>query len=131
MSVIPLLDAITPIVNKVLSYIPDPEQKLKAQMDLLNTVHQWDADQAAINIEEAKSENLFVSGWRPFIGWVCGISFAYKFIFQPMFIFIIIASGSKFDYHTLPVLDWTEMSTVLIGMLGLGGLRSIEKVKGA
>lgn len=130
MSIIPLFDAITPVINKVLNFIPDPQQKLEAQQSLLNTIHQWDADQTAINVEEAKSESIFVSGWRPFIGWVCGLAFAYKFIIQPFLIFGLVAYGSTFDYKQLPTLDWSELSMVLMGLLGLGGLRSIEKVKG-
>jgi hypothetical protein len=130
MSVIPLLDAITPIINKFLAFIPDPEQRLKAQMDLLTSLHQWDSDQAQINAAEAANANIFVSGWRPFIGWVCGAAFAYKFVLQPFLVFIIVALGIRFDVDSLPVLDWSEMSTVLLGLLGLGGLRSYEKVKG-
>lgn len=130
MSFLSIFDAVTPVINKVLDFIPDPKQKLEAQMQLMNSLQAWDAQQTQINAIEAANQNLFVSGWRPFIGWVCGAAFAYKFILQPFLVFALIAFGSEFDYRTLPTLDWSEMSTVLIGLLGLGGLRSFEKIKG-
>jgi hypothetical protein len=97
--------------------------QLTAETDLMK-------GQLAIDTEEAKSESVFVSGWRPFIGWVCGSAFAYKFILQPFLIFGLMAAGSKFDYHTLPTLDWSELLPVLMAMLGMGGLRTYEKAKG-
>lgn len=129
MAFIPILDALTPAINKVLSYIPDPQQRLEAQHQLISDIQVWDSQQTSINVEEAKNENIFVSGWRPFIGWVCGVAFAYKFIIQPLLIFIIVACQVKFDIDDLPEMDWTEMSTVLLGMMGLGGMRTFEKIK--
>ncbi len=83
--------------------------------------------QLEVNKAEAASTSLFVSGWRPFIGWTCGAAFAYKFVLAPAGAFAMAAAGHAIN---LPVLDFTEMSTILLGMLGLGGLRTIEKVKG-
>lgn len=83
--------------------------------------------QMAINQAEAGNSSVFVAGWRPFIGWVCGAAFAYKFVLAPALAFGMTAAGHPI---TLPVLDFTEMSTVLLGMLGIGGLRTIEKIKG-
>jgi hypothetical protein len=130
MSFLSIFDAVSPVVNKVLDFIPDPKQKLEAQQQLMAGLMAWDSQQTQINAVEAANSNIFVSGWRPFIGWVCGAAFAYKFVLQPFIIFIILATGSKFDPETLPVLDWTEMSSVLLGLLGLGGLRTFEKIKG-
>jgi hypothetical protein len=64
---------------------------------------------------------------QPFVGWICGAAFAYKFVVAPAAAFILTANGHPV---TLPVLDFTEMSTVLLGMLGIGALRTVEKVKG-
>ena len=95
---------------------------------------QLDADlrlatgQQEVNKVEAASTSLFVAGWRPFIGWVCGAAFAFKFIGGPLAVVLMSMAGHPI---TLPEFDFTEMSTVLLGMLGLGGLRTIEKVKGA
>lgn len=130
MSFLSIFDAVTPVITKILDFIPDPAQKLAAQQQLMLALQQWDAQQNEINAEEAKNENIFVSGWRPFIGWICGGAFAYKFVIQPFLIFLLLASHSAFDYHNLPNLDWAEMSSVLLGLLGLGGLRTFEKVKG-
>lgn len=124
-----VLDFAVPIISKILNYIPDPTQKMQAEQELMTGFQQWDAQQAQTNTAEAGSENVFVSGWRPFIGWVCGTAFAYKFVVQPVLIFGLLASGSTFDPKTLPVLDWTEMSTVLMGILGLGGMRTFEKIQ--
>lgn len=129
MSFLNIFDAVTPVINKVLAFIPDPQQKLEAQQALMEGLSAWDAQQAAVNQAEASSGSIFVAGWRPFIGWVCGAAFAYKFVFQPFLIFILVACGSTFDVKQLPVLDWSEMSSVLLGMLGLAGMRSFEKMQ--
>lgn len=124
----------SPLLTHLADLIPDPAAKAKALMDfqlsLMDYASKSDLAQLAVDAEEAKNENIFVSGWRPFIGWTCGAAFAYQFILQPMATFLIMVSGSSFDPHRLPTLDWGAMSTVLLGMLGLGGLRTIEKVKG-
>jgi hypothetical protein len=82
--------------------------------------------QMAVNQEEAKSDNLFVSGWRPAVGWVCVAAFAAKYIGGPaLFVF------SQYFGITLvlPPIDMTEMLPILVGMLGLGTLRSMDKWK--
>lgn len=82
--------------------------------------------QQDINKEEAKHANIFVSGWRPFVGWVCGFGFAYHFVLQPFLAFLFAATGKPVD---LPVFDMDQLSTLLMGMLGFGGLRTYEKVR--
>jgi Holin of 3TMs, for gene-transfer release len=84
--------------------------------------------QMAINLAEAQSTNLFVSGWRPFIGWVCGSSLAYTFMIQPLIAFVIGVYAWKLP--PLPTLDTGSLMTILLGMLGLGGMRTYEKIKG-
>lgn len=130
MSFLSIFDAVTPVINKVLSYIPDPQQKLEAQQALMQGLSQWDSQQTAINAAEASNSSVFVAGWRPFLGWTCGAAFAYKFVIQPLLVFLLIAFHSDFNVKLLPSLDWTEMSTVMFGMLGLGGMRTFEKVQG-
>lgn len=130
MSFLSIFDVVTPVINKVLDFIPDPQQKLQAQEALMQGLSQWDSQQTAINAAEAANSSVFVAGWRPFIGWVCGAAFAYKFVLQPFLVFIIVAYGIKFDVKLLPALDWSELSMVLMGMLGLGGMRSFEKMQG-
>lgn len=84
-------------------------------------------EQIKVNQEEAKNTNVFVSGWRPFIGWTCGCAFLYAFLLGPLITSISAAYGYSVP---LPPIDMDNMIYVLGGMLGLGGLRSLEKVKG-
>lgn len=83
--------------------------------------------QLEINKIEAGSDKVFVAGWRPFIGWVCGVSFAYVYLVGPIITQVSGAYGYSFP---LPPINTGDMMTVLLGMLGLGGLRTFEKVKG-
>lgn len=84
--------------------------------------------QLEINMEEAKSSSLFKSGWRPFVGWVCGIAFAYAAIFEPLMRFI---AQVMFSYAgAFPAIDTALTMQVLFGLLGLGAMRSYEKKAG-
>ena len=83
--------------------------------------------QLAVDQEEAKSQSIFVAGWRPFVGWVCGTALAYAYVIQPLLSFTL----SAFHHPvTLPDLNLDTMSTILLGMLGLAGARTVEKVMG-
>ena len=82
----------------------------------------------AINKEEASSGSLFKGGWRPCIGWICGIAFGYHFVLQPVIIFVVALIG--IEIPELPEFDMGTLLTVLGGMLGIGGLRTYEKQKG-
>ena len=90
--------------------------------------HEIALAQIEVNKIEAQSSSLFKSGWRPFLGWVCAAAFAYHFIMQPLVVFALAYMG--FAPIDLPEFDMGSMMTVLMGMLGLGGLRSYEKTKG-
>jgi len=83
--------------------------------------------QAATNQIEAASGRLFVAGWRPFVGWICGAALGFKYIAGPALLMAASAAGVAV---TLPDLDAAELMPLLLGLLGLGGLRTIEKVKG-
>lgn len=125
MSFLSIFDAVTPVVNKILDFIPDPTQKLEAQKLLLTQIAQSDSEQNATNLAEANNANLFVSGWRPFIGWACGLAFAYHYVVEPFLMFCISCyRGSCVQ----PAFDMATLSTVLMGMLGLGTLRTVEKM---
>jgi hypothetical protein len=84
--------------------------------------------QLDINKEEAKHRSIFVSGWRPSVGWVCSIAMAYHFVLQPLIVFGVTIAGVAIP--ELPKFDMNSLMTVLMGMLGLGGLRTFEKTKG-
>ena len=119
---------------------PDPEKKAAAQLELLKMQQSGDLAQLAAetdlaklqiqtNIEEAKSTNWWVAGWRPAIGWVCGAGLAYAALVEP---FARFAAKVWFGYNgDFPVIDTDLTMQILMGMLGLGAMRSVEKVKGA
>lgn len=86
--------------------------------------------QAQIDTVEAASGSTFVAGWRPFVGWVCGSAFAYSYIFQPFLKCIAVLFHNHFDPTVFPVVDTSEMMPVLLGMLGLAGARTLEKIQG-
>ena len=79
--------------------------------------------QSEINKVEAQHRTIFVAGWRPFIGWVCGVALAYNFVLRDLLIWFI---GPE---QVPPALQMEHLMTVLIGMLGLGGMRTFEKFK--
>jgi hypothetical protein len=82
------------------------------------------AIQADINKVEAGHESVFVAGWRPLIGWACGVAFAYHFVLQSFLAFTLAVAGHPV---TLPAFEMTDLLIVLLGMLGLGRMRTVEK----
>lgn len=117
---------------------PDPSERDKAKLELMQMQQTGELAaltaetdlakaQLEVNAEEAKNANIFVSGWRPAVGWTCAAAFAYHYVLQPLMAFILSAAGHPVD---LPDFNMETMITVLIGMLGLGGLRTAEKFKG-
>lgn len=134
----PIIAPILGIIGKVFEHIwPDPAQQADAQFKLaqlaqsgelaeLNADLQTALAQIATDQEEAKSDSLFKSGWRPGIGWVCGSAFAWEFVARPVLLFVFTAYGHPLQ---LPTVDMSTMMPVLLGMLGLGGMRTFEKVK--
>jgi hypothetical protein len=124
-----LIGPVAGILDKV---IEDKDQK-NALAHEIATMAERHAQELAkgqidINKAEAASGSIFKGGWRPFIGWVCGVAFAYHFILQPFLIFGFAAVGAEIP--PLPEFDMGTMMPVLMGMLGLGSLRSFEKYKG-
>ena len=128
------LDPITALLDiggKVIDRIwPDPTQAANAKFELFKLQQSGElaqiAGQLEINKVEAANPNIFVSGWRPFIGWVCGGGLVYAFVGQPL---LSWASGA-YGFAIPPTLDVSTLLTVLGGMLGLGGLRTMEKLNG-
>ena len=123
-----VLDVGKALIEKL---IPDPKAKAEATQKLLELQQSGElagiAQQAEINKIEAASSKLCVSGWRTFIGWICGSALAIQFIVGPL-----IAWGSRLNHNPLdlPPMNNELLTTLLIGMLGLGGLRTVEKLQG-
>lgn len=120
-------DAIAAGLQVFDKFIPDPQAKAEAEAALRESLQKWDAGQTEINKVEAGHANIFVSGWRPFIGWTCGAAFAYHYVIQPVLVFAAALLGKS---ATLPEFSMDSLLTVLFGLLGLGGLRTYEKFKG-
>lgn len=123
------------IINK---FIPDPAQKAQAAFQMAQLQQQTefkelDAQIAQIqsqtntNQAEATNTNLFVAGWRPFIGWICGTGLGWNYVGLSVVNFLGKAVGHPVD---LAPADLSEMMPLLIGMLGLGGMRTYEKING-
>ena len=113
-------------------FIEDKDQKAMLAHELATMADKQANSIALAQIEvnkmEAASGSIFKGGWRPFIGWVCGIAFAYHFVLQPLIIFGVSVAG--IDVPELPEFDMSTLLTVLGGLLGLGTLRTSEKSKG-
>lgn len=119
---------IKPILDK---WIPDAQERVLAEQLLFKASQDVSLAQIEVNKIEAGSQSIFVAGWRPAIGWICGATYGYTFILQPFLTFSLAALGSPVDPTQLPVIDMSELSFVLMGMLGLGAMRSYEKVNKA
>lgn len=123
-----ILDFGKSLIDKL---IPDPKAKAEALLKLEELRQSGDlaviAGQNKINEIEAANANVFVSGWRPFIGWICGAALAMQFVVAP-----VVMWGSTLANHpvSLPAMQTELLTTLLIGMLGLGGMRTVEKLQG-
>lgn len=122
------------IVDKI---VPDPAAKAAAALEAVKLKQAGEfkaieADlqtaqmQADINRAEAGHRSMFVSGWRPFIGWVCGAALCTNYFIVPALTWV----SPKLGMPPPPMLDLSELWPLLLGLLGLGGLRTVEKVKG-
>ena len=127
-----LIGAILPSVMEVAGrFLPeDPKKRAEAERkieaQLTEHLAKIDLAQLDINKTEAAHRSIFIAGWRPFIGWSCGVALAWNYIAQPILVFTLAQTGNLVD---LPALDMSQMMPVLMGMLGLGGLRTFEKYK--
>lgn len=129
---------IGPVLEAVEKYLPDPQAKAQMQLELLklqqssefkdiDAAVQMAGAQSDVNKVEAASTDPFVARWRPFIGWMCGVGLGVQFLVGP---FLTWAAGLLGHPIAFPQLDMGTLLTLLLGMLGLGGLRTIEKLQG-
>ena len=119
----PKLDMIGNIISKVADNVDRFTLDKQEKAELIAEINKA---QLEVNKVEAGHTSMFVAGWRPFTGWVCSFALLYHFILQPLLTFLLYTFGNEI---TLPTFDMTTLTTVLLGMLGLGGMRSFEKVK--
>ena len=108
-----------------LHFSGEEKEKLKLQMKEIDA--KLKEKQLDINKVEAGHRSIFVSGWRPFLGWISGLSIGYVYLFQPILDMILQMFGVEVNWV---VLDLGQLMPLILGMLGLGGLRSFEKAKG-
>jgi hypothetical protein len=126
-----------PIAALLDKFIPDKDERERMAFEISTMAakqsHEMTMAQLEVNKQEAAHKSLFVAGWRPFIGWSCGLSMASNFLLFPLVnmglsIFQVLDHAGQLVQ--VPMIDLTVMMPVLLGMLGLGALRTAEKVKG-
>jgi len=123
-----IVDSIIGVAGKVLDkFVEDKDLRVKLESELKSQLITLDMAQAQANIEQAKHPSVFVSGARPAIMWVCCFALSWQFIVAP-----IVSWGLAIWYPIiiLPTLDTQALMTLLLSLLGLGGMRTAEKWKG-
>ncbi len=131
MNLLSLIPGIGTVVDKVLGLIPDVNERARAEAEfnkmLLDAVVREGVDNRDTNKVEAAHRSIFVSGWRPFIGWVCGAALCFQYLVRPFWVWG--AAVWLPDSPVPPTLDGM-LWELIMGMLGIGGLRTVEKWKG-
>lgn len=132
-----IIGTVLEVIDKA---IPDPTEKAAAKLRLLEleqnghlAVLKADTDallaQLNVNAIEAASSDKFVSRWRPAFGWMGVAALGYTYLFRPVFPWLLTALGAP-SVPDLPPVDMGELWPIIMGMLGIGGFRTYEKVKG-
>ena len=127
-----ILSRFFPSKEKAQEFRAEMERELlKQEHEITKAAIAVQAAQIEVNKTEAAHASLFVAGWRPFIGWVCGGACAWQFVGHPLVTYAInlYAVSSGVVLPPLPQLDAEQLYPVLMGMLGLGGMRTFEKLK--
>jgi hypothetical protein len=121
---------IGPVTGLIDKFIPDADERNRLAHEIATLAerqaHEIANAQIAVNKEEASHTSMFVSGWRPAVGWVCCAGLASNYLLVPFANFGLGVAGSV---YVVPLLDLSEMMPVLLGMLGLGAMRTVEKTK--
>lgn len=120
-------DAIAAGLKVIDKFVPDPAAKQKAETELRSSLQAWDKSQTDVNAVEAANGSIFVAGWRPFIGWTCGAALAYQYVATPIIMWL--ATSVHVTLAQPPKLDGTLWELVF-ALLGMGGLRTYEKIRG-
>lgn len=127
-----LLPMLMPLIQDLVGRIPDPQAQAKAaaemQTKLIDVLAAQDAAQLQVNAAEAANPSVFVSGWRPAVGWLCVLGLGVQTVVYPLagWALTVYAPGAR-----LPQIDTETLLGLLVPMLGIGTLRTVEKLKGA
>jgi len=123
---------IGPVAGLLDKFIEDKDQKARLAHEIATMAEKYAQESAlaqlSVNKAEAAHRSLWVAGWRPFIGWTCGAALAWHFVLVPLVLFV--AGWSGVTLPAPPEFNMDSLMTVLLGMLGLGGMRTFEKTKG-
>ena len=123
----PITNSVVGIAGSVLNkFVADKNLKMKLEHELKTQLQTANLSQIEVNKIEAASKSWFVAGWRPSVGWVCSLAMMYHFILAPMIQFAVGIAGVQVD---LPEFEFSQLSTILMAMLGMAGLRTFEKQK--
>jgi len=129
----PLFDAIASIGDRIFSIVDqmvtDKDQAARLKHELQKALAELNQAQIAVNKQEAKHGSIFVAGWRPFIGWVCGVALAWEFVGAPVAQWALTMAGLELTY-TVPTVPEEALMELVMAMLGMAGLRSFEKRSG-
>lgn len=129
---LPVITALLPALGTLIDrLIPDraAAEKAKAEMEqqLVTAVNQAALAQVEVNKVEAAHSSVFVAGWRPSIGWVCAAGLAWAFVLAPIASWALVVLGIKAE---LPDIQFDHLFELVLAMLGIGGLRTFEKLRG-
>ena len=129
-----LIGPVSELLDKV---VTDQDERARLAHEIATMADKQAHEIALAQIEVNKAEaanagsgwmGLFRAGWRPAVGWLCVAAFAWFYLLQPILVFAIVASGS--EAPALPEFDMNSLMTVLLGLLGLGGMRTLERIRG-
>ena len=127
-----LKGAIGPIIGPLLDRIPDPNERARekaaVELQLVTAANSALLAQIEVNKTEAASSSVFVAGWRPFVGWACGAGLTVPTVVIPLLSWAGSVAGMTMPPP--PEIDTAILLQLLLGMLGLGGLRTFEKSRG-
>lgn len=123
----PAIDAVSAVGNAVDQLFTSDEERAQAAILMEKIRQKPQILQAEINRVEASHRSLFVAGWRPFIGWVCGMGFLWAFLLHPLFEWVVALRGLDV---VPPTIVTDNMMELVLALLGLGTLRSVEKMAG-
>lgn len=129
-----IVGAVAPALGTLIDrLIPDKHAAAKAKLEietaLVDAANEVSKGQIEVNKAEAQHHSIFVAGWRPFIGWVCGLSIAWAFIIHDLLVWVLAVCGVPAGLFP-PAMDTSIVFELTLAMLGMGGLRTFEKLRG-